>query len=158
VVVQADGKILVCGSASVERRFSSMAVARFNPDGSPDRKFRPRGVLLLRAPARIGVLGADVDALPDGGFVLTGMTQIGPYRLLAVGRFRADFRPDTAFGRRGQSGRFSDGTGTFSELLVQPDGKYVVAKYVPQAGVPDSKLLLTRFTLVETARRRRARI
>jgi uncharacterized delta-60 repeat protein len=93
--LQPDGKILVAGSAEFESGTQDIALARFNPDGSPDSTFGDDGVVLtdLSAP--------DAEAsriFLDGSKILVVGDANGNF---AMARYNADGSLDTSFGDGG---------------------------------------------------------
>jgi uncharacterized delta-60 repeat protein len=136
VLVQPDGKIVVVGNGNANR---DLAVTRLNPDGSFDRSFDGDGT----AGADVG--GADLGfaaALqPDGKIVVAGSTGGED---VAVARFNptgpADKTLDTTFNGAGWRRFGYGGFDSARAVLVQPDGKIVLAGY----GGPNYDLMVTR--------------
>ncbi|MFF9913331.1 calcium-binding protein [Streptomyces sp. NPDC013457] len=125
--VQADGKIVVVGSASTDfETCCSFAVVRYTAAGSLDTTFGDGGVTLLTAfgePAG----GQDVAVRPDGRIVAAGYAG-GRF---AVARLLADGTPDATFDGDGVVATDPDPTspeagGTGRSLALQSDGKVVV--------------------------------
>ncbi|MGW2205231.1 calcium-binding protein [Streptomyces sp. NPDC001774] len=125
--VQADGKIVVVGSASTDfETCCTFTVARYTAAGSLDTTFGDGGVRLLTAfgqPAG----GQDVAVRPDGRIVAAGYTG-GRF---AVARLLADGTPDATFDGDGVVTTDPDPTspeagGTGRSLALQSDGKVVV--------------------------------
>lgn len=83
VLVQADGKILVGGSASQCARCGTRtALARYNPDGSPDSTFGTGGQVSVTAIGAVHTLGEDaagdivaLNGALSAGFSPTGVLQ-----------------------------------------------------------------------------------
>jgi len=126
VAIQADGKIVVAGSA-LNGANIDFAVLRYNTDGSLDTTFGTDGKVLTP------VLDSDDFALavaiqPDGKIVAAGLAVTGADDI-AVVRYNTDGSLDTTFD--------GDGKATFSILVgfndianavaIQPDGKIVLA-------------------------------
>jgi uncharacterized delta-60 repeat protein len=122
VLVQPDGKLVLAGYGG-----ANFAVARLNPDGISDLSFDG---------GMTGVDFGDFDfgnaaALqPDGKIVVAGHTEAN--RDIAVARFNPDGSLDTTFDPGGTDGPGKKvfGYGGFDSanaVLVQPDGKVVVA-------------------------------
>ena len=134
VVLQPDGKIIVAGWTVSQSpgEFSrvSLAVVRYNPDGSLDTTFGGGSGKVLTPLDYFGLGSTDVAIQPDGK-ILVVLFQFdlndNDYGLLI--RYNADGSPDTSFGM----GSSVFGTGSvYSQLpigsvVVQPaDGKIVV--------------------------------
>ena len=116
VVPLADGDFLVAGPSG-----KSVAVARFNADGSLDAAYAGDGVAThdLGGQARVG------RAVVDGGggiVVAVGSSAIGKDGFGLV-RFGADGTFDAAFG----NGGMASGDGRVDELALAPGGKLVAA-------------------------------
>ena len=108
LALQGDGKIVVAGYSG-----TSIAVARYNSDGSLDTSFGVNGVV-------ISVTGSAyaVAIQQDGKIVVAG----SPNSTLI--RFNTDGSMDTTFGLNG----WLETTGAFAlAMTLQPDGKIVVA-------------------------------
>src|ERR1700752_3413310 len=132
VAVQPDGKIVAAGSSfSSSKTLEDFIVARYNVNGSLDKKFGSNGKITTDFFRNVD----SIDALviqPDGKIVVAGFAQLagtgGTPRVFALARYTSDGRPDAGF-RNGGSLTTSFG-GTFaaaSAIMVQPDGKIVVA-------------------------------
>lgn len=121
MTVQPDGRILVAGIGSPG---GYGAVARYQADGSLDRSFAGRGVLIDH---RFNPFTA-LALAPDGG-ILAGARQgahwfdFGPM----LGRYGPDGRPDPSFGRDGAAFAPRQASGLEPQaLLPNPDGSFVV--------------------------------
>src|SRR5262249_57196261 len=96
VALQADGKILVGGSAN-----SDFALARYNSDGSPDTSFGSGGVVTTDLGRRGVDEGFDVAVQSDGKIVMVGRSN-GPTGYdFGVVRYNADGSLDSGFGTGG---------------------------------------------------------
>jgi uncharacterized delta-60 repeat protein len=118
VGVQADGRIVVVGGASGDSAFS---VARYRPDGTPDRSFSRDGRVVTN------ILGAAVAygvALQPGGRILVGGQAEG---LFALARYKRNGSRDRSFGRRGiRTTRIAAGASE-AHMALAPGGKIVLA-------------------------------
>lgn len=97
VNVVPNGKIVAVGHT--DNAGPDFAVARFNPDGSPDSTFGKRVITALEAlddNARSTVIQ------PDGKIVVAGTSHTGSDRDFAVARYRPDGMLDTTFGTQGR--------------------------------------------------------
>ncbi len=167
VTVQPDGKVIVAGE---EEGFgnSTLFVARYNTDGSFDTSFNPGGtqpgvattpltnppiVLDPNYPLTGYAAGygwvASVAVQGDGKIVVAG-NESG-YGLVVL-RYNADGSADAGFGSDGMAS-FAPGNdmlGYFNSLVIQPDGKILVAGYgsaLPGtiSDSPTGGLILVRF-------------
>ena len=133
VAVQPDGKIVVAGSGQLPGY--DIALARFNPDGSPDSSFGDNGLV---ADDGFGDGNEEVHGVavqPDGKIVVVGWTEYqseGGDGLIA--RFNSDGEPDSSFGYPASAGlgvgkRFL-GMGNHSiayAVSIRPSGRIIVA-------------------------------
>jgi uncharacterized delta-60 repeat protein len=151
LALQPDGKIVAVGGRN--------KLARYNADGSLDASFGTGGVVevVFQDDGIDMVKGVALQA--DGKIVVVGETKaiIVDDRDLdwAIARYHADGSLDTGFGTNGRIindfgatpfGVSADGA---EKVLIQPDGKIVVAGNVNRAdssGVADSNFVVMRFT------------
>jgi uncharacterized delta-60 repeat protein len=98
VVVQPDGKVVVAGAW--DGGSANFAVARFNPDGSPDTSFSVDG----RADVTFGAVdfGRAVALDGNGRIVVAGYTNAGGNNDMAVIRLNPDGSPDNSFSGDGK--------------------------------------------------------
>lgn len=126
MVLQPDGKILVTGSVidSVNR----MAVFRFLPNGDLDATFGDSGIAILPQQP-YGSAGVAIALQKDGKIIAVGLNNISiPDDNLALVRFLPDGKLDPSFGDSRLS--MTDIWGNRevpSDIVIQPDGKIVVA-------------------------------
>ena len=127
LTVQPDGRILVGGGFTTLGGGGSgttprNTIGRLNPDGSIDTTFNPGAdgvvlVLVIQADGKI-LVGGYFTTLGGGGSGTTARNNIG--RLNPDGTLDADFDP---------------GANSFvDELIVQPDGRILVAGYFTTLG------------------------
>jgi uncharacterized delta-60 repeat protein len=143
VAVRPDGKILLAGSVTYEiEKFSygyMLALARLNPDGTPDTTFGGGDGIILSADR--GYEGWFNGPVVLAGFKLLHMGYIGSQYGLA--RFNDDLTLDTTFGRG--DGVATDGGGT--DINVMPDGRIVLAGQTSDGRDPSAvDLTLARLT------------
>jgi uncharacterized delta-60 repeat protein len=130
LVIQPDGKIVVAGSAGTSSFFNGtlldFQLARYNPDGSLDTTFGSGGIVTTDID-ELDTLEA-VALQPDGRIVVTGATRpIAADSELALVRYNADGSLDTTFGSGGIVRIDIEGTEPAQDLVIQPDGRIVVA-------------------------------
>lgn len=138
--VQSDGKILV---------IISSYLVRFNSDGSRDTTFGTNGVKEI---PRIGVMSDSriigMQILPNGKILIAGQTgfssSTNDYNEIFLLRLDSDGNADHSFGSLGLVRKTFDGQRLrASDLIVQPDNKYVVAGLIKN---PDDDAMMARFT------------
>jgi uncharacterized delta-60 repeat protein len=129
VAVQADGKIVAAGFAFTGGTNFDFALARYNPDGSPDAGFGTNGRVTTDFFGSTDVARA-IALQPDGKIVVAGEAQ----RLdasgfdFALARYNADGSLDASFGAGGKvTTGFGSSFDNAHALALQPDGRIVVA-------------------------------
>jgi competence ComEA-like helix-hairpin-helix protein len=122
IALQPDGKIVVTGQSD-----SSLALARYNTDGSLDASFDEDGSLITDFDS-LSVIGLSVVIQPDGKLLLAGFRS-GPRDLsLFIARYNSDGSPDASFGTSGKVIHdFGSGENYGGTLTLQPDGKILLA-------------------------------
>jgi len=146
VAVQPDGKIVAVGHSRAVGIFDySLALVRYNADGSLDSGFGADGKVL----AHLGAGSSDelfgVTIQPDGKIVAAGISFIfsvgrGDF---AVVRYHTDGSPDSSFGTGGKT--LTDlGTASFDlarAIAIQPDGRLLAAGHTNAGGGLDFALV-----------------
>ncbi len=138
LAVQADGSILVAGSASDAAGRTALLVARYGANGAPDHGFGAAGRILSQD--GLGIVpfsqANGIAVQPDGRIVVAGTAsdELGHNELL-VRRYLPDGMPDPAFAAGGPlrallgPGFRTDG----GAVAVQADGTLLVALRVDEA-------------------------
>jgi uncharacterized delta-60 repeat protein len=124
VAIQPDGKIVAAGETDFgDGRF---ALARYNPDGSPDTDFAGDGRVLTDIGG--GDDGANAVAIqPDGKIVAAGNTAFGGGNF-GLARYNPDGSLDTTFAGNGKLEVGFGGNEAANAVAIQADdGKIVVA-------------------------------
>lgn len=108
IALQRDGKIIVVGEASsANGELSEFAIARFNPDGSPDTGFGNGGQIVTNfVGVQLGGVSNVANAVllyPDGRILVGGSaSQCAKCGTdAALGRYNSDGSLDTTFGQSG---------------------------------------------------------
>ena len=147
IAVQRDGKILVIIKSSTST--NRVYLIRLNPDGSRDATFAWEGVKEIPRISGMPNLGVlSMQTLPDGKILIAGSlgfsSSTGDYSEIFLLRLDRDGNVDHTFGRLGLVRRdFSGQRINASELVIQPDNKYVVTGIIKN---PDRDAFLARFT------------
>jgi uncharacterized delta-60 repeat protein len=123
VLLQADGRLVLVGG-TVGDFFASFALARLNADGSLDPSFGTGG--LVTAPAN--AVAATGLLQPDGRIVAAGATGTSS---IMVARYNADGSLDPTFGGDGTVTVTVPGSFDVQAVVLQPDGKLVIAGTSP---------------------------
>ena len=137
VALQPDGKIVVAGAMSDGSGIdgSEFAVARYNPDGSPDPSFGTDGITTTIFPSGGYLVPAEASAntlaiLHDGEIVAAGSVSwftsdiVEPANFALV-EYKPDGSLDPTFGDGGIVETEFAGQDTLSGIVVEPDGKIV---------------------------------
>lgn len=124
LVLQPDGKLIAGGSASLGEDF---ALARYNPDGSLDAAFGTGGTVRLAHEGDLGSIVA-LALQPDGRIAAAGgIARLDGNRDFWLGRFNSDGTLDATFAVGGQVTTDLGSVDQSSSMVIQPDGKLVVA-------------------------------
>ncbi|HEY7986383.1 MAG TPA: cadherin-like domain-containing protein, partial [Methylophilaceae bacterium] len=135
VTIQADGKILVAGSALGTDALNHFAVLRYNPDGTLDHSFGVNGVAITNTLIGTGdsSIANAIVLQADGKIVIAGTSiTSGGSSEFAVARYNTDGTLDTSFDSDGKV-TTTLGASAFDDVansaVIQADGKIVVAGY-----------------------------
>lgn len=145
LALQQDGKIVALGPAQ-EPYYDSdeFALARYNTDGSLDTSFGGDGIVTSDFYDDYDV-PSKVLVQPDGKIVAVGLTIIEGYQDILLARYNTDGSLDTGFGSAGQgwvtTDMYDTSIDTPTDMLIQPDGKLVVAGYTYPPGEDEFMLL-----------------
>jgi uncharacterized delta-60 repeat protein len=126
LALQPDGKLVAAGE-SYNGSDDVFALARYNPDGSPDTSFNGTGIVTT-------TFGGDHDhanalALqPDGKLVAAGESHNGSDDVIALARYNPNGSLDTSFNGTGKvTTAIGSARDVAAALALQPDGKLVAA-------------------------------
>ncbi|HEX8521348.1 MAG TPA: hypothetical protein VF669_03765 [Tepidisphaeraceae bacterium] len=139
-----SGKIVGVGSATYGEPVLGQddpLVARFNPDGTPDKTFDKDGILFLAEPD--GVFGSSRGAAvaADGKIYLNYEEENGNFRIY---RFNANGTVDTSFGTNGIVKHTLARLAALDSITVQKDGKVLMGISIDVS--PDERInYLVRF-------------
>jgi uncharacterized delta-60 repeat protein len=129
VVVQSDGKIVTAGQAEVNGE-NEIVATRMTTAGALDPSFGSGGVVTVRINGGAGVdSGAGLALQSDGKIVIAGSGRNGTYGPLtfAAVRLTTNGNLDQAFGHGGVSNVAIGSTSIANAVVIQPDGKIVLA-------------------------------
>lgn len=122
--LQSDGKIVVAGGANT----ASMALARYNPDGSLDNTFSSDGKEVHTVAISSSANAVAVQA--DGRIVVAGNAWTGSDTDFGLARYNTDGSLDNTFSTDGQ---VTTAIGLTEDhchsVAIQPDGKIVLRGY-----------------------------
>lgn len=128
LAVQKDEKIIAVGF-SVQSGVNEFTLVRYNPDGSPDSTFSGDGIVATTT--GVSSFGRTVALQTDGKIVVGGDSA----NQFTLARFNSDGSPDTTFGGDGIVTR-TVGTSSFGrDLIIQTDGKIILAGQANIGGV-----------------------
>ena len=124
MAIQADGKIILAGSAS--GTVSSFGLARYNTDGSLDNTFDTDGILTTAFGTTASGIGA-IALQTDGKIVAAGNGGTGGHNH-AMARYNTDGSLDNTFDT---DGKLTSAVGSDKGVALQSDGKIVVTVVAP---------------------------
>jgi uncharacterized delta-60 repeat protein len=151
VAIQPDGKIVIVGSANNPDMYHQTFVAiRLNKDGSLDKTFDKDGKVLIPVDKTTGYSGEDeayaVAIQTDGKILIAGSTKDFPSDT-AVVRLNKDGSLDKTFNKTGKLSADMGGSDQASAILLQPDGKILVAgRGDAKDGSGDNDFMVARLT------------
>jgi uncharacterized delta-60 repeat protein len=134
VAIDSIGRIVVAGYSS--SNVVDFAVARYNPDGTPDNTFNSTGKVLTNFGG--GAAGTAVAIDSNDKIVVAGYSNAGGTYDFAVVRYNVDGTLDTTFNATGRVlTDFGVGSGDFAAAaVIQSDGKIVVGGLSDASGIP----------------------
>jgi uncharacterized delta-60 repeat protein len=140
-IVQPDGRI-VAGGGSASGASGTFSLVRYLTDGGLDPSFGTGGVVRTDVGPGLEFIYA-MASQPDGKIVVTGPVQAGDF---AVARYAADGDLDPTFGAGGiVLTDVAGATDSPSAVVVQPDGRIVVAGLAAGASGDDEDFALARY-------------
>ncbi len=127
LIIQNDGKIISIGTGGYGKVTNGFLLVRYNQDGTPDLSFGDSGRVATQL-STLGTSGAYGALQADGKIVVAGIIGAEGYgNNLTVVRYNANGAIDSSFGNGGIVEESLGGYENPSGILVQPDGKIVVA-------------------------------
>ena len=137
IALQPDGKIVAVGYSNI-----GFAVNRYNSDGTLDASFGTGGRVVTP-----GGLANKVAVQADGKIVVVGHGSLDPNSTgFAVVRYNPNGSLDTSFGDGGKViTLFSNPYAFAYAVMLQPDGKIVVAGHSGNSVVSSSNFALARY-------------
>jgi serralysin len=128
ITLQLDGKIIVAGWAYTGAQgsdYHDFAIARYNPDGSPDVNFGSEGKIITSFGNSSGIIGVTLQ--PDYKIVVVGFSGNWPSSDFALARYNSDGSLDKSFRYSGLFTTRFGGDSWGRAVVVQPNGKILVA-------------------------------
>lgn len=125
--LQPDGKIVMVGHAS-DGTYQQFAMARFNTNGSLDAGFGTGGTVTVDLGSADDIAHS-VAVQGDGKIVVAGYSSNGINEHYLAVRLLSDGTLDPAFGSGGTVETSVSGYDTPHGVVVQPDGRIVLAGY-----------------------------
>lgn len=137
--IQADGKIVVVGESNLFGT-ADVQLLRFNSNGSSDASFSGNGRRVYDEPAAEDH-GLAVAIQSNGKIVVAGYTNLFGSNDILLLRFQSDGSLDSTFDGDGRRIVTGPGDDRAQAVVIQPDGKIVVAGYTNVQGSNDFFLL-----------------
>src|SRR5688500_11215319 len=130
LALQADGKIVVAGSAAYINGNCDFALARYNTDGTLDNTFVANGILVTDFDGECDVARA-VALQPDGKIIAAGAARVGGSfdPVFGLTRYNPDGSLDTTFDGNGKLATDFGISASAEAVALQADGKIVAAGY-----------------------------
>ncbi|MCF6133084.1 T9SS type A sorting domain-containing protein [Flavobacterium wongokense] len=128
VLIQPDGKILVCGY-SYPGPVCSFAVVRLTSTGDLDNTFNGDGIMTTKVASSYGNdTVQDMALQADGKIVVLSDCYIGSHQIIGAIRLTTAGELDTTFSGDGKFSTTMNNTSDFPKgVAIQPDGKIILA-------------------------------
>ena len=147
LVIQADGRIVVAGTANYFSNGARFALVRYDTDGSRDASFSGDGVVTTHLASTFdGAFGVTVQP-GDGKIVVAGQAGGGDAGRFGLARYNTNGSLDGTFGGDGKV--ITDFTARLDyaeDVEIQTDGKIVAGGAIRFFG-PDSRFAIARYEL-----------
>ncbi|MFQ5399840.1 MAG: tandem-95 repeat protein, partial [Anaerolineae bacterium] len=128
VAIQSDGKIIAVGSAGLSNvPTGDFALVRYNNDGSLDTTFGPAATGIVTTSFSTGFDVARAVAIQSDGKIVVAGTSGNATTSFTVARYKNNGTLDTTFSSNGWLTTTVGAADDAQGLLIQPDGKIVVA-------------------------------
>lgn len=123
-IVQPDGKIVLAGTD-----YTLSFIARYNVNGSLDNSFGVNGIVHLSGNTGCFYQAIDIKRQVDGKYLILSNTNdfANNQDMLSVRRIASNGSPDPTFGLNGKVTINITGGDQSRELILQSDGKIIVA-------------------------------
>lgn len=131
MALQPDGKIVAVGCSPLSNGYRAFAITRVNADGTVDAGFGSNGRVQISFASRRHSCASTVAVQPDGAIVVGGIDGDNTW---AFARLNVSGGLDPTFNGAGKlsiSLRKSTDLGFIGRLLIQSDGKILVAGTAP---------------------------
>ncbi len=130
LALQEDGKILLGGYNSIPGlEYDNFTISRYNGDGTIDANFGNNGTVSTDGLGSIDDL-TDIIVQPDGKILAGGYSgdEVGGLYKMSAFRYTPNGSLDATFGNEGKTFvSFENMTAQSSGILLQPDGKIILA-------------------------------
>ena len=130
LAIQSDGKIVLAGGVGPATGGSDFGLVRYNSDGSLDSSFGNGGKVTTPPGGQDqgSIVGLAIQ--PDGKIVAAGTATPVSGNDFTVARYNSNGSLDSSFGNNGIASVNINGNNDIAtSLILQPDGKIVVAGY-----------------------------
>jgi len=127
MVIQTDGKILVCGTIRPDATRFQIAVVRYNKNGTLDKTFNGDGKVITNTDKTADDEASAIALQPDGKIIVAGRNSHSDF---AVIRFNTDGSKDKSFGNNGLAKAQFIYSSYGTSIALQKDGKIVAGGYV----------------------------
>ncbi|MCG3113844.1 MAG: CHRD domain-containing protein [Candidatus Manganitrophus sp. SB1] len=139
LAVQTDGKIIAVGQSNLSG--SHFTLVRYNPDGSPDTTFGTNNDGIVTTTIGASSIARNVALQTDGKIVVGGDSA----NQFALARYNSDGTRDSTFGNDGIV-TTTIGSSSFGlDLVIQADGKIILAGQTNPVGGGAVTFALARF-------------
>ena len=146
IALQPDGKIVAAATSGTSfSNHAEVVVIRYQENGSFDDTFNGNGYVIIETGFSTA-FGNAIAVQPDGKIVVVARVNNSNVNFkVMVARFYTDGQLDISFGIEGvQLVSFGDGPSIASSMVLQPDGKIIVAGNLKKTPPPFGDFALAR--------------
>ena len=145
LAIQADGRIVVAGTANYFSNGARFALVRYDPDGSRDKTFSADGIVTTDVtPTFDGAFGVAIQPT-DGKILAAGQAGGGDAGRIGLVRYETNGALDDTFGGDGKvTTNFTAALDYADDVAIQPDGRIIAAGAIRFFG-PDARFALVRY-------------
>jgi uncharacterized delta-60 repeat protein len=146
LILQSDGKIVVCGYTFISGLLNDFAIVRYNIDGTLDNSFGIRGKVITDFNNNSDDKATSIAIQSDGKILVGGLSSQDSKCYYAIVRYLTDGSLDNTFEKNGKV-TTAVGDGNFdciSALLIQSDGK-IIATGTSSSSTSDNDFSVVRY-------------
>lgn len=142
VVIQNDDKIVVAGSSDAGTGAADIVIMRYKKNGQPDKSFNGTGKKVIK-----NACCSAMAVQPDGKLVICGSKKDDSHLAMALWRLNSNGTADATFGNAGEQVIALSNDATCCSILIQPDGKMLIAGHDGSFKTGNAALVIARINM-----------